>query len=232
MPSGPVARTAQGTQRLCPGGARSLFRPDRGQRRRDLRPHLSLPQTASLARHPGGAGGLLFPEAQGEYRDNLRLVFENLAISDRDEVRDFYRIREGIDYLPSWCDGLGTFHREVLLSHRWAIPAIEDYVVTEQVHCVSLADLLAKHAVERLDLLSIDTEGHDYTILQQIDFDRLKPSLILYEHQYIDPADRACWEEKLRGLGYALTRHLGNTLAFLPQPPPFLPLRKGEARRG
>jgi FkbM family methyltransferase len=162
--------------------------------------------------------GYYFQKLKENYRDNPRLVFENLAISDRDEVRDFYRIREGIDYLPQWCDGLGTFHREVLLSHRWAIPEIDDYVVTEQVRCVSLVNLLAKHAVEKLDLLSIDTEGHDHAILQQIDFDKIKPSLILYEHQYIGAADRAGWEEKLHGLGYSLTRHLGNTLAFLPLP--------------
>ena len=109
-----------------------------------------------------------FARLQENYRSHPNLIFENAAISDREEQRVLFRIREDCDYLPEWCAGLGSFHREVLLSHRWAIPDLERYVVEESVHCVTLSSLLRKHAVTRVDVLCIDTEGHDHEILRQI----------------------------------------------------------------
>ena len=90
-----------------------------------------------------------FARLQENYRAHPNLILENAAISDREEQRRLFRIREDCDYLPQWCAGLGTFHREVLLSHRWAIPDLERYVVEEIVHCVTLSSLLQKHAITR-----------------------------------------------------------------------------------
>lgn len=155
-----------------------------------------------------------FERLKENYRDCPGLSYENAAISDGEGERRFYRIREDVDYLPTWCAGLGTFYPEVLLTHRWAIPDLDAYVIEERVRCMSLGQLLAKYGVQRLDLLAIDTEGCDYEILRQVDFDRLRPALLLYEHQYIREQDRRSCEAMLRGYGYSLSRHLGNTFAF------------------
>ena len=103
-----------------------------------------------------------FDRLTRNYADNDRLIFENIAISDKDEVRDFFRIREGLDFLPAWTEGLGSFHLSVLLKHRWAIPNIRDYIVRERVECVSLPTLLGGHRVSKIDLMMIDTEGYDF----------------------------------------------------------------------
>ncbi|MGH8487776.1 MAG: FkbM family methyltransferase, partial [Gammaproteobacteria bacterium] len=150
------------------------------------------------------------------YRGHPNLIFENAAISDREEQRTLFRIREDCDYLPQWCAGLGSFHREVLLSHRWAIPDLERYVVEEIVHCVTLSSLLRKHAVTRVDVLCIDTEGHDHEILRQIHFESVRPRVLLYEHEYMRRVERERCEAMLAGRGYALSRRLGDTLAYLP----------------
>lgn len=158
--------------------------------------------------------GHYFEQLKKNYADNPNLVFENAAISDINEIRDFYRIQEGLDFLPEWCNGLGTFNVDVLLSHKWAIPNLEDYVVKEQVACITLAELLSKHAIQKIDLLLIDTEGYDYQILQQINFSHNKPGILLYEHQYISKQERAECERLLKQYGYQLSHHLGNTLAY------------------
>jgi FkbM family methyltransferase len=155
-----------------------------------------------------------FEQLKANYADNSNLIFENVAISNKNEVRDFYRIQENLDFLPEWCNGLGTFDLDVLLTHKWAIPNLEDYVVTEQVSCITLAELLDRNQIQQIDLLLIDTEGFDYQILQQIDFDQIRPGILLYEHQYISKQEKAQCEQRLKQYGYQLSQHLGNTLAY------------------
>jgi len=155
-----------------------------------------------------------FELLQVNYRGNNKLHFENVAVSDRDEIRDFYRVKEGLDFLPEWCNGLGTFDLDVLLTHKWAIPNLEDYVVKEQVACISLEGLLRKYNIQNLDLLLIDTEGYDYQILKQLDLDVIRPELVLYEHQYINQIEKDECEKRFRQYGYTLSSHLGNTLAY------------------
>ena len=148
------------------------------------------------------------------YQGNPNLHFENVAISDKDEQRDFYRVQEGLDFLPEWCNGLGTFKLDVLLTHKWAIPNLEDYVVKEIVECLSLDSLLKKYAVNKIDLLLIDTEGYDYQVLRQLDLDFIRPNFLLYEHQYISQEKRLICENRLEQAGYKFSNHMGNTLAY------------------
>jgi FkbM family methyltransferase len=155
-----------------------------------------------------------FNQLKRNYASNPNLIFENVAISNNNEVRDFYRVREDLDFLPEWCHGLGTFDLDVLLTHKWAIPNLQDYVVTEQVTCITLAELLHKHAIQHIDLLLIDTEGFDYQILQQLDFAQTRPDILLYEHQYISKQEKIHCEQRLKQNGYQLSHHFGNTLAY------------------
>lgn len=148
------------------------------------------------------------------YATCSQLIFENIAISVRDEVRDFYRIREGLDFLPQWTKGLGSFNRDVLMKHRWVIPNMQQYIVQEQVECLSFATLLKRHAVKKFDLVMIDTEGYDYEIIKQIDFGCVHPRAIIYEHKHFTRSDRLDCEKLLRKQNYRLQRHFSNTLAY------------------
>lgn len=155
-----------------------------------------------------------FERLKQNYAGNDRLAFENVAISDRAERREFYRVRENLAFLPEWVNGLGTFDREVLMSHKWAIPDLDQYVVKESIECISFQQLLQKYQIEKIDLLLVDTEGFDYDILKQVDFETLAPEILLYEHQYIDRLKRKLLEKRLIERGYRLSTHLGNTLAY------------------
>ena len=157
-----------------------------------------------------------FERLKEHHRDNPGLIFENVAIAEHEGVRDFFRLREDLDFLPAWCHGLGTFHREVLLTHKWALPDIEDYIVTHQVPCITLSTLFHRHRVGTIDLFLVDTEGHDYQVLRQLDLDKIKPRLIVYEHRYFKPIDLKACESLLTQHNYSFDKHLGNTLAFLP----------------
>lgn len=155
-----------------------------------------------------------FDKLKLNYKGNANLIFENIAISDHDETRDFYRVKEQVDHLPAWSRGLGSFYPEVILKHKWAIPDLEAYIVKDSVRCYALASLLRKHQVDRLNLLMIDTEGYDFEILKQIDFSKIKPELIVYEHKHMSRQERRECRNRLEGQNYLISRHFSNTLAY------------------
>jgi FkbM family methyltransferase len=181
----------------------------------DMRDHLR----GFILRH-GWRGVLVEPvpaycaRLRANYEGHPGLAIEEIAISSREERRELFRIRDDVPHLPAWCRGLASFHLDVVLKHRFVVPDLAEYIVREEVQCLPLNRLLEKHRVERLDLLSIDTEGHDYEIIKQIDFAILRPGIVLYEHRHLKRPDRADCESLLRSQGYRLTSRLGNTLAY------------------
>jgi FkbM family methyltransferase len=70
-----------------------------------------------------------------------------------------------------------------------------------QVQTVSLNDLLDQHGLERVDYLSIDTEGSELMILAAFDFERFAPRVITVEHGH-EPARRAGLLDLLFRRGY------------------------------
>jgi len=155
-----------------------------------------------------------FRQLKENYRHSPNLAFENIAISEQDEIRAFYRIEEGHDFLPKWTHGLGSFYQDVLLSHERVIPGLRKYIIKQDVECISFKTLLERNAVTDVDVLVIDTEGFDFEVIKQVDFTQIKPSIVVYEHKHLNRADRQACRHLLRQQGYALERHLGNTLAW------------------
>jgi FkbM family methyltransferase len=70
-------------------------------------------------------------------------------------------------------------------------------------------------APERIDLLQIDTEGFDYEIIRSICFDRVKPSIIRYEHALLSDRDSNACLEQLADHGYRFVLEDCDTMAML-----------------
>jgi FkbM family methyltransferase len=135
-----------------------------------------------------------------------RVAVENAAISDAEGPRPFYRLeqvddpeREG---LPAWYDAIGSLSKENILSHRDLIPDIEERLVETEVPCMTFESLCTKHGLGRIDLLVVDTEGHDWVVIKGIDLDVHLPVLLVYEHQHLDDSDRAECRAHLERHGY------------------------------
>ena len=130
---------------------------------------------------------------------------ENVAVADVEGKLPFYHLPETAEPgLPPWYDALGSFSRDVLLRHVDYIPDIAERIVCSQVPCVTFAHLCERNDIHELDLLHLDTEGHDYAILKQVDLARWRPRLIIYEHHHLAPTGRASCRERLSGMGYDL----------------------------
>ena len=158
----------------------------------------------------------IFERLRRNYRLRDGLAFENAAIADADGTRNFYHLRpaEPGASLPPWYELLGSFSRDVILSHRGAIPDIDQRVIAAPVPCLTFETLCRRHGVARLDLLHVDAEGYDDVILAQVDLARWRPRLVLYEHCHLAPASAAALRERLRAHGYEMLEENLDTLCL------------------
>jgi FkbM family methyltransferase len=129
------------------------------------------------------------------------LQTERAAIGETDGSARIFRV-ETKPGDPIWLEHLASFDREILRRTAAALPDVEERIVGETVPCLRVETLLRNHAIEHTDLLVIDTEGWDWRVLRQFDLGRLRPWLILVEHQHLtDEEKRATYEALARG-GY------------------------------
>ena len=99
--------------------------------------------------------------------------------------------------------------------HRKHIPDIEKRIIQETVHCISLDNLLVEQNVPQIDLLQIDAEGYDYEIIKMIDFQKIKPSIIRYEHKHLSKQDfDACLEYLIQN-SYRILNEGSDITAYL-----------------
>jgi FkbM family methyltransferase len=156
----------------------------------------------------------LFRRLRNNYGDDERFVFENVAISNKKEIRKFYYVSEKAKTeldLPYWHDQLGSFDRGHIA--KMLGNEMSPYIIEENVECQPLQDVLDKNKVEAIDLLHIDTEGFDYQVLSQLDIKRYKPSVILFEHHLLSDEEFIKARKLLRRTGYRLLQYGNDTLA-------------------
>jgi FkbM family methyltransferase len=155
------------------------------------------------------------------YLDNLpnlpNVKKLNLAVSDRDGLINVYWIHPAdIEKynLPDWirgCNSVNSPHPTAssMLSEL-EIPEI--YQITEG-RCVSWDTLLTENEVSSIDLLKIDTEGHDSIILRAVAISKLTvyPKRIIFEHNELSD-DSAMHSSVLllESLGYVRTSALSD----------------------
>ena len=159
----------------------------------------------------------IFQRLKKNYHNEKRFIFENVAIGNKKGRMKFYYVSEdakaklGND-LPFWYDQLGSFSKDYIMNHLHE--KVGPYVVEEEIECVTLSELLERHCVQKIDLLHIDTEGFDYKVLLQMNFERYKPMVVLYEHTHlaVDEIEKA--KLLLTRSGYNCNEYGGDTLAI------------------
>jgi hypothetical protein len=85
--------------------------------------------------------------------------------------------------------------------------------IAESVECITLAELLRKHAISSVDLLQIDTEGAEFEIITSIDFDSVPVRFVNYESVLLNDR-QAELAQYMRRFGYTLLEHDQDTFCF------------------
>ncbi|MHC4885189.1 MAG: FkbM family methyltransferase [Planctomycetota bacterium] len=127
----------------------------------------------------------LFDRLKRTYSGERRFAFENAVINDGSEVTFYWvseEARAGLPELPFWHDQLAGFSREHITNH---LPELAPYIVSEAFHGITLADLFDRQGLAGIDLLHIDAEGADFEILRQLDLERFRPRVIIYERVHL-----------------------------------------------
>ena len=189
----------------------------------------------SVSRAEGGAP-CLFVEAVPWVCDQLRkrfaafrnVIVENVAVAGRSGTRRIHYLRD-VDGLPAWADRIGSLRQShiVELATQAAFDAsYRGRLVSEEIRCVTLAELLAKHSIAMVDNLIVDAEGADYEILSGFDFSMFSIRRLVFERKHTDGVRKTGYRynqlaDQLEQIGYAL-RHLDHqndeaVLAVLPQ---------------
>lgn len=154
-----------------------------------------------------------FDRLRKHYGGNPRWVLENVAITDRTGTREFYYPAGGAG-LPPGYDQLSSFSMDLLREHSRMIPNLEKHIVAGPVRCLTFQDLCDRHAVETINLIQIDAEGHDLEILREIDFERYRPDVVMYEHVFLTERDRLKALDILRSHGFRWKETDHDTIAL------------------
>jgi FkbM family methyltransferase len=174
----------------------------------------------------------VFMELKKNYGEQLGLQFENVAIGHANGTQQLYTIKGDLEFL-AYVNQAASFNRnhlrKLLANHlrREATPtvvrrfkelgiSIDDCIEAEVVTTCTFDSILGKHGINHIDLLQVDTEGFDYEVLKLANLAKYRPTLINYEHEHLSAGDQLeCWRG-LRGLGYRMFTHDGDTCAYLP----------------
>ena len=146
------------------------------------------------------------------YKDLSDVYFENVAIAETEEVRDFFRLAvDPTEYgYPDWLCGLGSLKAERMTrlwdryerNQKWKEFYLRHRVV-ERVRCTTLEKLFDRYQIKNLDLLQMDAEGYDYEILRSLDLNRIRPRFVNYERVLLQDDEEAC-RGMMKDAGYLL----------------------------
>ena len=138
----------------------------------------------------------------------LRLV--QAAITDHVGCVDM-TIVETDESTPHWLSQLSSIESDVILRHQHLAPGLRNRLRTVQVPAMTFASLV--DGMDRIDVLHVDTEGHDAKILAQVDFERWRPAIVMFESVHLEAAERARCVARLRSYGYDLVSNETDTVA-------------------
>lgn len=140
---------------------------------------------------------------KASYQGCSGLIFENIAISEKTEIKTLYRVEPEVikkHHLPEWLKGMSTFVDGKLDNYR-------QYVKKQPVQCHPLMTMLEKHQLPCIDVLQIDTEGFDYKVFKQFDFTKYRPSAINIEVVNLDSSEFGLLQAELLRQGYIFYRY-------------------------
>ncbi len=136
----------------------------------------------------------IFEKLKKNYAEHPQVFFENVAISDTRKIGNFYMVDETSEFCKThpdlvneagglWGDLVGSLDLNHILKCKPSLSAKD--IKTFQVECVTLQDIIDKYQLNRIDVLHMDAEGHDEAILLSINFEKIKPKTIMFEHVHM-----------------------------------------------
>jgi FkbM family methyltransferase len=121
-----------------------------------------------------------FDELSVTYKDFQGISLLNKAIHNSKTEEIIYKINPQYQDIGEHLKGMSSFD----ISNFTKEGISEKDIIREKVSCVSLMDLIHEKKISKIHLLQIDAEGYDIEIIKSIDFTKIKPLVINFEHRW------------------------------------------------
>ena len=136
---------------------------------------------------------------------NVFLVNKCVTNATADMV-DFFAPTQNANRLQHYGDQLGSLNKEHATNHD---KRMIGYIEKIRVPSISAESLLNAMKCVDINLLYLDTEGHDVEIIKNFPFNKIQPKAILFEHKHADGTHNlgpkfASTIKLLNSLGYRL----------------------------
>lgn len=155
-----------------------------------------------------------FARLQALHAGRPGFQLRHAAVGATDGKATLYTIRPQPG-LPDWAYQNASFNREHILKTQSNLEkqghAAE--IEEQRVDSVTFDRLLAEAGLNRVDVLQIDVEGHDYEILKLFRVAERLPRMVNFEHVHLSSADWEAAVSLLVGAGYQVARSGFDTLA-------------------
>ena len=166
-----------------------------------------------------------FEQLKKNYNNIQNINFENSAISVNNELSYLYKVK--LEYLNKYGEhikGISSFKKQHLIDH-----GVKKLHITKQkINSISIKELLNKYEIKDFDLLFLDAEGYDGTIVNDfLDNSLIKP-YIIFEFIHIENEIFNQLVQKLNKKNYKLFNIYENIIC-IPEEKNFLffnPVRK------
>ena len=166
----------------------------------------------------------VFIEPIKYYYDKLpnNCIKENIAISNRNGSTAAYYIEytDIVKYnLPDWirgCNSINSHHPTVVKTlQEYGLPV--SLIKEQTIEVKRLIDIVSKYQISQLDLLKIDTEGHDATIiLDYFNDPAVLPIKIIFENNILSNNEEISKAIKLlEKHNYHITHEEYNSIGIL-----------------
>ncbi|MEZ4856624.1 MAG: FkbM family methyltransferase [Gelidibacter sp.] len=113
------------------------------------------------------------------YKNHPNIMPLNVAIHNTLQETSIYKVGKAFESMvPEFALGIASFDK----NHHKKTHIPSEYIIEEKVKCMSLEIMIETYQIKQLDVLILDAEGYDYEILMQIDYKKVTPAIIHFEH--------------------------------------------------
>lgn len=152
----------------------------------------------------------IFDRLKQNYDGQEGLSFSNHAITDFEGEIELLRMDPEVverGLLQPGALGISTIMPEKSAFTTKFIPEDHQWIVRQyqrslNVPCMRLSTLLKEHAVSRIDLVVIDTEGSDWMIVRQLPLETYRPRLVYLEYNHLTPYEQLACARHFQNHGY------------------------------
>lgn len=154
-----------------------------------------------------------FADLSNRYEGRKNFTLVNCGVSDKAGTLKLHHLSEvGEAKYPAWARGCATLDRTRLETVLRGVAEPDDGdIESTQIEVRTLSSILKSAKVTTTDLLVVDVEGHELSVLKGASLPKIKPKAILIESNGKNEKDNAQIRAHLVKAGYTL-RRLGDDI--------------------